>query len=173
MMCQRQFPCQAINQALTCPLRILHLHRCTSQCLLALVGSMTTSLLSPKKLLRIKNTTASNSNKHKRHKLRSIRSIRTSRSTISRNTTNRNTATTRNTTNKRITRVLKKAAHQPHLENLPLLETQLPLEMTMTAGRQAKIDLRCFGNLGRRDQSGHSDKKYARFWLMRTDRLFQ
>merc|ERR1712192_240229 len=135
-------------------------------------------LLSPKKLLRIKNTTVSsnnnnnNNNKHKRHKLRSIRSIRTSRSTISRNTTNRSTTTTRNTTNKRIIRVLKRTAHPPPLENLPLLETLPHLEMTMTAGRQAKINLRCFGNLGR-GQSGHSDKKYARFWLMSTDRLLQ
>merc|ERR1712181_44172 len=125
-------------------------------------------LLSPKKLLRIKNTTVSsnnnnnNNNKHKRRKLRSIRSIRTSRST----------PTIRNTTNKPITRVVKKAAHQPPLENLPLLETQHLLGMTMTAGRQAKINLRCFGNMGW-GQSGHSDKKYARFWLMRIDRLFQ
>merc|ERR1712192_330398 len=127
----------------------------------ALVASMTTLLLSPKKLLRIKNipvsNSSNNSNKHKRHKLHSIRSIRTSRST----------------TNKPITRVLKKAAHPPPLENLLLLETQLLLEMTMTAGRQAKINLRCtFGNLGKA-QFGHSDKKYARFWLMMRMRLFQ
>merc|ERR1712181_171393 len=127
----------------------------------ALVASMTTLLLSPKKLLRIKNipvsNSSNNSNKHKRHKLHSIRSIRTIRST----------------TNKPITRVLKKAAHPPPLENLLLLETQLLLEMTMTAGRQAKINLRCtFGNLGKA-QFGHSDKKYARFWLMMRMRLFQ
>merc|ERR1712192_128352 len=165
MMCQRLFPYQATNQALTCPLRTLLLHRCTSQCLLALVASMTTLLLSPKKLLRIKNipvsNSSNNSNKHKRHKLHSIRSIGPSRSTISRNTTNRSTTTIRNTPNKPITRVLKKAAHPPPLENLLLLETQLLLEMTMTAG-----------NLGKA-QFGHSDKKYARFWLMMRMRLFQ
>merc|ERR1719233_251963 len=160
-MCQMQFHFQAINQALTwtlvpqvwtCPLQTLLLHRSTSQCLLALVESTTTSL--SLKLLRIKNTTVSSSSK-----LLSTRSIKTSRNTISRNTTNR-----------RIIRVGKKAAPLLPLENLPLLETLLLLEMMMTAGRQAKINLRCFGNLGR-GQSGHSDKKYATFWLMRAGKL--
>merc|ERR1719209_2062801 len=163
MMCQMQFHFQALTwtllpQVWTCPLQTLLLHRSTSQCLLALVESTTTSL--SLKLLRIKNTTVSSSSS----KLLSTRSIKTSRSTISMNTTNR--STTRNTTNKRIIRVYKKAVHLPPLENLPLLE------MMMTAGRQAKINLRCFGNLGR-GQSGHSDKKYATFWLMRADKLLQ
>lgn len=34
----------------------------------------------------------------------------------------------------------------------------------MTAGHQARINLRCFGDLGR-GQTGHSDTKYAMFWL--------
>merc|ERR1719266_1604822 len=169
MMCQMQFHFQAINQALswtllpqvwTCPLQTLLLHRSTSQCLLEPVVSTTTSL--SLKLLRIKNTTVSSNSSSS--KLLSTRSIRTSRSTISRNTTNR--STTRNTTNKRIIRVYKKAVH------LPPLETLLLLEMMMTAGHQAKINLRCFGNLGR-GQSGHSDKKYATFWLVRTGKLLQ
>merc|ERR1719397_1802313 len=171
MMCQMQFPFQALTwtllpQVWTCPLQTLLLHRSTSQCLLELVVSTTTSL--SLKLLRIKNTTVSSNSSSS--KLLSTRSIRTSRSTISRNTTNR--STTRNTTNNRIIRVYKKAVHLPPLENLPLLETLLLLEMMMTAGRQAKINLRCFGNLGR-GQSGHSDKKYATFWLMRTCKLLQ
>merc|ERR1719341_1297253 len=127
-------------QVLTCPSQILLPRRCTSQCLLVLEANTTTS---PRQKPRIKITTVS-----------------TSRSTISKNTTNRNTTSIRNITTRHTTRVRKKTMTPPLLENLPLPETLPPLEMMMTAGRQARINLRFFGNLGK-VQSGHSDKKYA------------
>merc|ERR550525_1407080 len=114
----RQFLFQAINPVLTCPSQTLPHHRSTSPCPPVLAAN-TTTLPSPN--LRIRNSANNNSsNKQKRLSIRS---------TISKNTTNI----------RGITRLHKKVAPLLHQENLLLLETQPPLEMTMIADHQARI----------------------------------
>merc|ERR1719237_1543635 len=116
----RQFLFQAINPVLTCPSQTLPHHRSTSPCPPVLAAN-TTTLPSPN--LRIRNSANNNSsNKQKRLSIRST----TSKSTISKNTTNI----------RRITRHHKKVAPLLLQENLLLLETQPPLEMTMIADHQ-------------------------------------
>merc|ERR1712130_858073 len=156
MKCPMQFLFRVmvtlLAQVLTCPSQTLLPHRSTFQCLLAPAVNTTTSL--SQKPLGIKNTTAVSSSSKQRMR-RSTRSNRTSR----------NTTSTRNITIRRITRVGKKTTPQLLLENLPLPETLPPLEMMMTAGRQARTNLRHFGNLGKAHSREDSDKKYVMFWL--------